>query len=266
MHRDLGVVDPAPAPTPRAEMIPENNDTQRQVLDRIARAVAELANSVPTTTDVGNIVARLHDCQERCQDAQLSGQVSRLKRDRTGVANLIVKINRDADNISISSAESVQAYKSLVAYQTLLQECLPKAAAIKELHREIQELASQLKTMQTNVAKVQRFPNGDLASIFSGLSLSQLMIPPAATEPTIEVEPDVAMDIDRYLHEAMLLLSNMRTAIDVLPDIQSIEKDIQEPLNAAIELMKTLRDKEKQRLADETARLQEQLQRLKDLQ
>ena len=237
----------------------------QQVLKRLALTLKELVVAVPTQDHMNEIVAKLHEYKDVW--SALRGNLkkgTKLKEDRVKITGMITAVKRDSATMDISSMDSVNTFKELQAYGTLLDEYIEHAIQFRTLHASVHTMMLRLVEMNGNVEALDRFRQGDLATLLEGIPLSQLLVPPLEEEPVLDVDADVSLDIHRYAQEVRTLETAMDEEVMKIVEMGSSKDELRNGIAEAIGLMKARREQERQRLAEQAQLLAEQLKRLQD--
>ena len=230
----------------------------RQVLERLALTLKELVIAVPTIAQINEIVGKLHEYQETWSALREHlRKGTKLKQDYKKIMEVIDAVKRDGATMDITSASAVSTFKELQAYSTILDEYIEHSGQFQTLCASVHTMLLRLIEMSGNIDTLDKFRQGDLAILLSGIALSQLFTPPLEQEPVLDVDPDVSMDIHRYRQEVSDFLRTIEQEKTQVLNTGVYGNALSQSLEEAIKLMKDRREQEKQRLAEQLRRLTE---------
>ncbi len=186
---------------------PEHSGGIQLYVDRTRTFLTTLLSKVPTAGNVSNIFSNFRASCQRATGLRtaLMGTEKLLKKDVGTVVHLAVPSSvtdiatLDAQGLRDEITALKTSFDLLKNYRDILQGHNLTLDELTKEREKAQQKVEEMQAMQKHILDLKDFRDGPFPTLLEGAALQALV--PGANDASFDVEPEVSVDVDRYVHD-----------------------------------------------------------------
>ena len=186
---------------------PEQTGGIQLYVDRTRAFLTTLLSKVPTAEKVTRIFSNFRVASQRAIDLRtiLKGTEKLLTKDVGAVVHLAVPssvseiVTLDAQGLRDEIVSLKMHFDFLKNYRDILRDHHFTFDELAKQNEKAQLAIGEMQAMQKHIRDLKDFRDGPFPPLLEGAALKTLV--PGANDASFDVEPEVSVDVDRYVHD-----------------------------------------------------------------